>query len=136
MVISSCSPLVNTEFNRNYQKWQTSDVTHYQYDLSVVCFCAFSQRMPLTIEIQDKKVISMVYNDGTILSDSEKEIFKQYRSIDAIFDFTQESMNKADEIHVEYDPDYGFPKSVQIDFVKNAVDDELGLIVQNFKPFQ
>jgi hypothetical protein len=34
---------------------------------------------------------------------------------------------------VEYDPTYGFPTNVQIDFIKNAADDELSLFVPSFE---
>jgi hypothetical protein len=34
---------------------------------------------------------------------------------------------------VFYDPTYGFPSQVSIDYIKRAVDDELGLQVSNFE---
>jgi hypothetical protein len=134
VLLSACSLQANAELTRDLQKWQISNITHYRFDLSVACFCAFSQRMPLAIEVQNGKVTSMKYNDGTPVIDQEQKMFEQYGTIDALFNFTRESIAKADEIQVQYDPKYGYPSSVKIDFIKNAVDDELGLTIQSFEP--
>jgi hypothetical protein len=39
----------------------------------------------------------------------------------------------ADKVDVEYDPTYGFPTTASIDFVEEAVDDELYLSISNFE---
>ena len=110
-----------------------AEVGHYRYSVSVGCFCAFTQKMPLTIEVQDGQVLSMVYKDGSPVPDADRAIFARYQTVEALFDFTGESIGNADEIQVEYDPTYGFPAKVQIDFMKNAMDDELSLSVSSFE---
>ncbi len=75
----------------------------------------------------------MVFNDGTPLPEDEFQLFARYATIDSLFDFTGKTLRSADEIQVEYDPTYGFPAKVQIDFLKQAVDDELSLSVTNFQ---
>ncbi len=134
LVLSACAPLTNSEFNRNLEKWQMANVNHYRFSLAVSCFCAFMQKMPLSIEVKDGQVVSMIYNDGSAVPDNEREFFAQYETINALFDYTKGAMRDADEIHIQYDSTYGFPSSVQIDFIKNAVDDELSLNVQGFEP--
>lgn len=133
---SACSPQPGSEFTRNHEKWQVADIQHYRYELFVGCFCAFTQRMPLSIEIQDGRMVSMSYNDGSPVPPEEQGTFAQYQTIDALFDYTEASAKKADQIQVQYDPTYGFPSAVQIDFIQNAADDELSLSVENFKPLQ
>jgi hypothetical protein len=133
VVLSACSPLSGGVIDQNRQKWQNSNITHYRFDLSVSCLCSFIQHMPLSIEVENRNLISMSYRDGTPLTDYEKGTFGQYDTIDALFIFTKDSIAKADEIHVQYDPKYGYPSNVQIDFIKNAVDDEMMLTVDNFE---
>jgi hypothetical protein len=90
--------------------------------------------MPLTIEVQDGKAISMAYNDGSPVPEADRSIFAQYETIEDLFNFTQDAISRADEIHVTYDSTYGYPSIVQIDFVRNAADDELDLTVQSIEP--
>jgi hypothetical protein len=90
--------------------------------------------MPLTIEVQDGKVVSMTYDDGSPVPEADRSIFAQYETIEDLFTFTRDAISRADEIHVTYDSTYGYPSIVQIDFVRNAADDELDLTVQSIEP--
>ncbi|HEX2697794.1 MAG TPA: DUF6174 domain-containing protein [Anaerolineales bacterium] len=134
ILLSACSPLMNSEFSKNHDKWQVENISHYRFQLFVSCFCAFVEKMPMTIEVKDGQVVSMTYKDGTAVSDQEREYFKQYDTINGLFDYTKDSISKADDIHIEYDSTYGYPANVQIDFIKQAADDELYLTVQGFEP--
>jgi uncharacterized protein DUF6174 len=134
VLVAACSPLANSELARNRETWQVANVRDYRFELSVVCFCGFTQKMPLAIEVRGGQVVSMTYNDGTPVEEQERALFQRYETIDALFDYTAGAMSDADEIHVGYDPTYGYPASLQIDFIKNAADDELSLLVQGFEP--
>ena len=134
LLMSSCSILPNRALASARDRWRNANVSHYRYNLAVGCFCAFTQKMPLTVEVQDGKLRSMVYKDGTPVSAEETQIFAPYSTMDSLFDFTGETLRKADDVKVDYDPAYGFPASVQIDFIRNAADDELTLTVTNFQP--
>ncbi len=132
-VLASCSMVARSELARAHDRWRAANIAHYRYSLNVACFCAFTQRMPLTIEVRDGQVLSMYYKDGSLVPDADRQTFARYQTIDALFDFTSESLGKADEMHVQYDPSYGFPAKVQIDFIKNAMDDELSLFVPSLE---
>ncbi len=132
-ILTACSALADSQLSRARSRWRSAHISHYSYKLSVGCFCAFTERMPLTVEVQDGRVISMSYRDGSAVSSQDQQIFADYQTIDALFDFTSQSIHKADNIKVQYDPTYGFPSSVQIDFIRNAADDELSLSVSDFQ---
>lgn len=134
LVLSGCSILPNRELSAAQARWRNSQVSHYRYNLSVVCFCGFTQRMPLTIEVKDGTPLSMVFNDGAPVPADQLQWFSRYSTVDALFDFTRETLKTADKINVEYDLAYGFPSKLDIDFYTDAVDDELALIVDNFQP--
>ncbi len=134
LVLSACSLGGKSEIQRNQQKWQDSGTSHYRYNLSVGCFCVFNEDMPLVIEVQDGKVISMKYHTGKEVEASNHELFDRYATIDLIFSELEADLNgKADEVTVSYDPTYGFPAKVNIDFINKAVDDEVALTVSNFE---
>jgi hypothetical protein len=90
--------------------------------------------MPLVVEVQDGKVISMEYQSGNAIDASSRDLFEKYATIDRIFSELETNINgKADEFTVTYDPTYGFPTKINVDFIKKAVDDELALTVSNFE---
>ena len=133
LLLAACS--TTTEYDQNLVKWQTANVTHYQYDLMIGCFCPFYQDMPLTIEVKDGEVVSITSADGTLLdaSDPSYPYYLEYATLDLLFAELKSEQAEAEEVVVTYDPQYGFPAQVSIDRIKLAVDDELSLLVSNFK---
>ena len=123
-----------TEIGQNKEKWQDANISHYRYHLSITCFCVFSQDMPLIIEVQDGEVVSMEFQSGNEIDAGSRELFDKYATIDRLFAELEAGMNgAADEVIAKYDPTYGFPTEVTIDFVKEATDDELYFSLSNFE---
>ena len=139
LVLAACTAVGNamgsqSEIEQNQGKWQDASISHYRYHLSISCFCVFTQDMPLIIEVQDGKVISMEYQSGKAIEPSLLELFEKYATIDRVFAELEADLNgAADEVTVKYDPTYGFPTEVTIDFEKQATDDELYLTLSNFE---
>lgn len=123
-----------SEIDQNLGKWQDAGISHYRYDLSISCFCIFTQDMPLNIEVQDGKVVSLKYQSGKEIDPSLLELFEKYATIDRVFTQLKAGLNgAADEIIAKYDPTHGFPTEVTIDVEKQATDDELYLSLSNFE---
>ncbi len=136
LVLSACSFGSKSEFDANRQKWQDAQVNHYRYSLSVICFCPGTDKMPLTVEVQDGNVVSMTYADGTPVGaeDPQFGFYSQFATIDGIFSELKADLGgAADEVTVTYDSTYGFPADVNIDRIKQAIDDELALKISNFE---
>ena len=137
--LAACSAVGNamgsqSEIEQNREKWQNASISHYRYHLSITCFCVFSQDMPLIIEVQDGEVVSMEFQSGNEIDPSSRELFEKYATIDRLFAELEADLNgAADEVTAKYDPTYGFPTEVTIDFVKEATDDELYLNLSNFE---
>ena len=133
-VLAACSMGSQTEIERNKEKWQDANISHYRFNLFVGCFCVFSQDMPLVIEVQNGEVVSMEYQSGKEIDAGSRELFDRYATIDRIFAELEKDLNgEADEVVVKYDPTFGFPTEVNIDFIKDAIDDEQALTVSNFE---
>ena len=138
LVLTACAAAVasggQTEIGQNKEKWQDANISHYRYHLFISCFCAFNEDMPLIIEVEDGKVVSMEFESGKAIDPSLMELFKKYETIDLIFAELEAGQNgAADEVTVKYDPTYGFPTEATIDMVKEAIDDELYLTISNFE---
>jgi len=138
IVLTACAAGVasgsQTEIGQNKEKWQDANISHYRYHLFISCFCAFNEDMPLIIEVQDGKVVSMEFQSGNEIDPSLHELFDKYATIDLLFAELEADLNgAADEVIAEYDANYGFPTEITIDFVKEAADDELYLSLSNFE---
>ena len=138
LILAACASVNalgnQSEVEKNQDKWQNAGISHYRYDLSISCFCIFTQDMPLKIEVQNGKVLSMQYKSGKEIDPSLLELFNKYATIDRTFAELNAGLNgAADEVIAKYDPAYGFPTEVTIDVEKQATDDELYLTLSNFE---
>ncbi|NJN79745.1 MAG: hypothetical protein HC797_04325 [Anaerolineales bacterium] len=135
LILAACGN-TSTEFDQNLTKWNNAGISHYQYQLFIGCFCPFYEDMPLTIEVKDGEVVSITSVDGTAIdsSDPAYETYNSYATIDRLFsELGLDLAGEADEVVVTYDPTYGFPTSIAIDYIKEAIDDELSLQVSEFQ---
>ena len=92
--------------------------------------------MPLTIEVKGGEVVSITRADGTVVDSSNPsyETYQTYGTIDSLFSKLKTDIaGEADEVVMTYDATYGFPTSIAIDYIKEAVDDELSLQVLEFQ---
>lgn len=134
LLLAACS--TTSEYDQNLQKWQDADISHYQFELFIGCFCPFRNVMPLTIEVQDGEVVSITQADGVVVTatDPSYELFISVATIEGLFTKLDSSLNGgADEVLVTYDDAYGFPSTISIDQIKEAIDDEIAYQVDNFK---
>lgn len=134
LALAACSAGNQTEIERNQEKWQNANISHYRYSLNLGCFCVFSQDMPLVIEVKDGEMVLMEYQNGNPIDATNREYFQTFSTIDRIFSKLEADLGgAADEVTVTYDPTYGFPTEANIDVVKEATDDELFLSISNLE---
>ncbi len=135
VILAACSG-GGSEFSQNLEKWNDAKIPHYRFLLNVSCFCAFRDQMPLTIEALNGEVVSMAGSDGLVIAatDPNYELFSKYATIDRLFSELEADLGGgADEVTVTYDSTHGFPSELNIDFIKNAADDELYLSASEFE---
>ena len=134
ILLAACSTA--SEYDQNLKKWQDADVAHYQFDLFIGCFCPFRDMMPLTIEVLNGEVVSITQQDGTAVAENDPSYtyFVEVATVDRLFEILNSSLNGgADEVLVTYDATYGFPVTISIDQIKEAIDDEIAYQVENFE---
>ena len=139
LVLSACSALPGSDLAANQTKWENAGIDDYTFQLHIGCFCVFTDRMPLTIEVRDGAVTSMSYSDGTPVAadDPMMEYFMRFATLDALFaELRSGDAASANSVEVSYDATHGFPTQVYVDQIKEAADDEYSLQVSNFQPLQ
>ncbi|HEX6035359.1 MAG TPA: DUF6174 domain-containing protein, partial [Anaerolineales bacterium] len=82
-----------SEIEQNKEKWQNANISHYRYELFISCFCVFNEDMPLIIEVQDGKVVSMEFKSGKEIDPGLHELFDKYATIDRLFAELEAGLN-------------------------------------------
>lgn len=116
-------------------RWESKDIDSYRYTIQVGCFCIVEMTKPVTIEVIDGQVASIVYAaDG---SPANPELFESYNSIDKLFAVINDAQSQDPvTLDVTYDETYGVPLSVNIDISELIADEELYLTISNFESLE
>ncbi len=135
LILTACSAGTLNEFDKNLAKWEAARITHYRYDITIGCFCAFRDDMPMTIEINNGEIVSITSVKGNVITPSDDlyDVVKHYAGMDALFTQLKDALADADRVEVIYDTANGYPTSIAIDQIEAAVDDELYISVENFE---
>jgi uncharacterized protein DUF6174 len=134
VLLSACGAVAfaGSEYEQNLGLWEKQEISHYRYQLSILCFCPFAGQMPLTIEVSDGNAISVTTADGSEPGPNSLS-YEQVDTIDKLFATLAKAEAEADDVQVTYDPTYGFPTTIAIDNIKDAIDDEISYEVTNFE---
>lgn len=145
LVLSACSGVATageprSEVQQAREKWEAANISHYRFNVHISCFCVFVENMPLVVEVNNGEVVSMEYSTGNEIDPQLLELFNRYVTIHRLFDGIEtgfdaegDDQGPADKVTVEYDATYGFPTKIDIDFVEEAIDDELYLSFSGFE---
>ena len=135
-VLSACGG--RSEFQRNQDKWQSQDIEHYRFTIAVSCFCPFAF-VEVTYEVQNGQVVDQSVQtspDNPVDEAQVSDFYQPYSTIEKVFDYVGKALNEADKTTVDFDPTYGFPTEVAIDWIELAADDEIYLTLSNFEALQ
>jgi hypothetical protein len=131
LALTACAFGNTTSDNR--QKWAAQKISHYKFELSIGCFCAWHDLMPLKVEVKDGQIVSLTDNSGQPTPENFADDFNKAATVEGLFNILDSVQGKAQEVRVEYDGTYAYPKSIFIDYVKDATDDEIAYTVEKFE---
>lgn len=120
------------EFSIAKQKWNSAQINNYNMNERISCFCGGLLEWKVFVKngIKDK----VEYDESQATGQTYDDIFDQARTIEDVFDLLESLLNRdLASLNVEYDDIYGFPKLISIDYIKDAVDDEIGYIYSDFE---
>lgn len=111
-----------------------SGPSDYAYTLSVGCFCLVTGPLRITVQggvVTRVEELSVRESDDPVVDDILAERSITLVELGAL---VRRARLTADAVEVEYDPTYGFPASVSIDYERNATDDEIRYTVTDYTP--
>lgn len=123
-----------TEFRMAKAKWQKLQFDDYTIQENLQCFCGGLLEWTTKVSNSEKDTI---YFDESKLYEGQtyKSVFDNAKTVEEAFDFIENfDTKKVAVFEVEYDEQFGFPKSIYIDNIKNAIDDEIAYVYSNFTP--
>jgi hypothetical protein len=121
--VAACGHGVPSALRMQHQAWDNLRLFDYQYDLLASGFCGVTTTH---IQVRGGQLVSAtVEHPGC-------DVIPPL-GIDGVFDFVAGDYRHGYGMKVTYDPTLHYPMQVSVDPIKNAIDDEYGLEIRNFR---
>ena len=124
----ACSvPNDQYELDDARELWTQNEPSHYRY---VQDEWAFADSVgPVRIEVLDGEIVSAVTVDTDEPAPESRAL-----TIEDLFDMVQDEIDQdPDDLDVVYHDEFGFPVTVDVDPITNAIDDEHGFSAEQFE---
>jgi hypothetical protein len=123
--IAGCSGLFEpegSELEENMEKWAESGIEDYRFRFQRLCFCISVD--VFLVEVVDGEIVSATVADTG--EEPHPAVVDQILTIDSIFAAIQDAMDRdAHSLSVTYHETLGYPTEVDIDYLENAIDEEM-----------
>ncbi len=113
-------------------RWSTAGLRDYEFEFQRLCFCGPDFVRPLHLVVVDGSVSSATYLDT---GEPAMGPLDSFPTIEDLFDEIRAALDQgADSVVASYDRDSGYPTRVEIDFIEQAIDDEMTFVVSALIP--
>lgn len=111
--------------------WTAQYITDYEYVVRRNCYCGMGG-VAVRVTVQGDRVVAREI-DGTS-TPIPSSMNYLYPTIGGLFSVVQDAIDsRAYEVDSSYDPRYGFPTDIWIDYDRHAADDEEGYVLLRFR---
>ena len=122
------SPRFLLTFRAARERWQSRGIASYELTIRRLCYCGLVD--PVRVRVVDAVIVSR-----TVVPTGEPvpAVYERYfPDVPGLFAIVEQAMVDADELDAKYDPVYGFPSEINIDWIENAIDDEVTYSAEAF----
>ena len=108
--------------------WDAKHPVAYRFKIGVGCFCPSNVTGPfiITARVDTREIQNVNPDAGAPSGESPPDV-------EGAFKKAKDALATADEVEIRYDEAWGFPTLIDIDWIKNAVDDEESLTISEFE---
>lgn len=119
------------ELTRNRQRWTAAGIHDYAFDYRLLCFCGPGVTDPVRITVRAGAIVAVVrQSDGLPVAGEFG-----WLTVDGLFADIQSRLDQhVASMTVEYDPTYGYPRSIAVDLIASAADDEYSRTAGDLSP--
>ena len=111
-------------------RWFNSGIADYQFTIARLCECVPESVGPVVVEVREGLVVERKYASGVSVDPQYDDLFT---AVPGLFELIDEAIRRdAAGLAVRYNPAYGYPESIQIDWVAGTVDDEVSYRITDF----
>lgn len=113
------------DFLANWSRWQRRGPDSYSYEFHRSCFCGGEATLAVRITVTNGVVTAVMRlaDDQPLPPDQVNQFFQV--TIDSLFGIVGAALEEAHSVAVQYHPFWGYPTQVSIDYIQNAIDDEI-----------
>lgn len=110
------------------QVWQASGISDYELAMRRTCGeCLPEHALAVVVTVSGgTKTVSRASNGEPVIA-----LPRTYPDVDGLFDLIEDMVLAGADVDVEYDGALGFPRSVSVDPVPDAIDDEFGFVIDD-----
>jgi len=114
-------------------KWERARPAAYTITVARWCECTQEMSGPVVVAVRDGAIESRTYvASAAAVGPTYADLFP---SIDGLFERIDDAhRRRAASVEVTYDPEFGFPVTISIDYDRVMADDELTYRATNFQP--
>lgn len=109
--------------------WNANAPSAYRFVIEWQCFCSPEVRGPFEIHVENGTPVSIEHVDGLPLDMTPDDLPE---TVDQLFEFIAGA--DADWIVTSFDTELGYPAVIFIDYITNAIDDELTIVIVEMEP--
>ena len=130
ILLSGCDLITGTTPERSL--WDALGIKNYDFVYEVSCFCGFNRPNPVKLSVRDGAVsAASAVNPYT----GPMPALSTYPTIDSLFAIMERAQkSNPSGVSVKFDPTYHYPTRMDLDPIKNAIDDEATHTVSGFVP--
>lgn len=104
-------------------RWSATSSPSYSYKVNRACECVLGGRL-IAVTVNNGSVVSAAYVDSR--SAVEQALLTYVLTVPDLFDLIQDALDRrAVYLAVTYDPTFGYPTHIEVDYSANTVDDEV-----------
>ena len=131
-----CATAASQELDEGRARWQAAGIDDYEYSYQRVCECHPDIPADTIITVRDGTVVAVRYAREDYVADVElaADRVRWFRTIEDLFWLVESAESQGALLRVAYDPRYGFPAAIYVDYLADVVGDELDLRVTSFTP--
>jgi hypothetical protein len=109
--------------------WAASKVEAYQFTIRVMCFCP--------PEITGPNIVLVSGGSGRLQTPRNAPVatfLEQYDTVEKLFAVARDALERqAFKLSLSFDAKHGFPTSIDINYRERMADDEVRIVVSDFK---
>ncbi len=108
------------------RRWQQAAIASYSYTFQWICFCPY-QRVRITVV--DGIVTTVIDTETMDTVEADR-----YGTVEDLFAFVDDAVaQQAAAVEADYDAVWGYPYTASVDYLRYAIDDEVGLMLTDFE---